>query len=452
MAIWCHQVSIRHIFIVLLLCFVQPDSSLSASTQSSPLFRPADPSRAEFHLLTVGLGSALYMRFGHTILQLVDLDTGNEYNFNWGIFDFDDPDFAYKYFTGRLLYRVGVSNTQSVLAMYKYYEKRKVWKEKINLTVEQKQKLLDRIFWNLKKENRTYLYQHFYNNCSTKVRDYLNEALGGKIKQAYGQQLAALNFRDYVRANLSRPAYAGFGLDIIMNRKIDEKISLWDEMFYPSRLRDLMLKLPAFDDEGNEVAGSSLLSGTQLLVDNPDYAPIHVNIYSWIALFFGVPLIAVMLVFFVKPFALSAVHKVPVISIRVLGGVTCLWALFAGALGTVMFVSWLLSDHLDILHNANLWAFWPIDFLMLPLGYNLIRHGAWRLKAKTFTKVLKLILLAHLSAALIYWLLWAMGFLLQNVRNVMIYLLPLGVLLYIALYKVEWLSRKSGCGAVGENV
>jgi len=66
---------------------------------------PADMNQVDVYLLTVSSGdndvSSLY---GHTILRVVDHASGRDMNFNWGIFDFNDPMFVWTFYVGHLNY------------------------------------------------------------------------------------------------------------------------------------------------------------------------------------------------------------------------------------------------------------------------------------------------------------------------------------------------------------
>ena len=57
--------------------------------------------------------------------------------------------------------------------------------DKVLLTNAQKETLYKRLIWNAHPENLHYRYSQFYDNCATKVRDALDEALGGKIRAAF---------------------------------------------------------------------------------------------------------------------------------------------------------------------------------------------------------------------------------------------------------------------------
>jgi len=49
---------------------------------------PSDFEATRISLMTVGLGTSLYSRYGHTMLRIQDPSNNLDYMVNWGIFDF----------------------------------------------------------------------------------------------------------------------------------------------------------------------------------------------------------------------------------------------------------------------------------------------------------------------------------------------------------------------------
>ena len=360
----------------------------------------------QIYLMTVGIGDQIYARFGHTMIRVVDPKKGQDAVYNWGMFDFADPAFAWKFFKGVLLYRVGVQGYERTIEHYKDYEMRPLWQERLNLTAAQKRILLERISWNMRPENVRYPYQYFTNNCATKPRDYLDEAVGGAIKAKYDGEPSGKSWRWYVREYLNDNPVVGLGLEVLMNGDVDRKISRWDEMFFPPKLREGLLNLPALDDNGRPDAGGRMLLGdTVQLVKLPDAASGDRNSFVLAQMLFGIP------VFFffaamvgvggirrtlarshpeqwtgrVAWATLDASHRFLVhLAQGCLGLGLCGWALLSGSLGAIQVASWMLSSHTDLHHNANLWLFWPTDFLFFIVGWKSILnalHGSIKHRA-----------------------------------------------------------------------
>ena len=56
-------------------------------------------------LVTAGPGDAVWERYGHNALRVLDTRTGYDVSFNWGIFSFGQPvQFIIRFLQGRMVY------------------------------------------------------------------------------------------------------------------------------------------------------------------------------------------------------------------------------------------------------------------------------------------------------------------------------------------------------------
>ena len=365
------------------------------------------PKNGEVYLITIDLGKALYTRYGHTVLRIIDSDTKADYNFNWGIFDYDSQlAFGFIFFKGILTYKLGISSYGRMHHHYTKREKRSMVQNKINLTSAQKDKLYQLITTNLRPENITYHYQYFFHNCATIIRDYLDLVLHHKIKEKFQPRITTKTFRDYVRDNLNRPPIVIFGLDMVMNSRIDYQISQWQEMFYPLKLQEHLAQLQAVDDDGNFTT-EPLLSSDEMIYQGAGYPSSEVNSFQIFLMF--------SLVFILLSALLYRKTKIPGALLIIV------WGIFATFLSTVMIVSWLYSEHLDLHHNANLWLFWPSDIIFTLFGFKLLLRrevGRWY----------RFYFLTHLGALFILTGLYLSGVITQNVDAILLYISPLLVI------------------------
>ena len=143
---------------------------------------PADMNGVHFYLITVDVGDKVWDNFGHTALRVIDENTNTDVVFNWGVFRINGGpvSFSYNFFKGIMNYELGTQSSGQEFEMYRSQE-RSVWQDRINLTNPQKGILYRRLLWNLQPENIVYPYQYFFDNCTTRVRDYLDEAVSHKI-------------------------------------------------------------------------------------------------------------------------------------------------------------------------------------------------------------------------------------------------------------------------------
>lgn len=329
-----------------------------------------DLSKVDFYLHTVDVGNRVFDNFGHTAIRIHDREKGINVLLNWGLFDFSDPlSFSIRFYKGILRYKLGVFPYRLEMRRYSY-EKRRVWEDKLNITESQKKTLLNRFRWNMKAENVAYDYQYFFDNCSTRPRDYIDEAVSGKVFQTYSKLFSKETFRDMVRSHYATNPEVGMSLDILMNSRLDRKMTYWEKAFLPLTLRQILLKTPS-DIEG-ENGVLPLLGETKILVDHDPPKPFSFSLQRLIFLSSALVVVLVLLskrssnpmgIFFSK------------VSYRLLGFLAIVLGLYMGLLGVVMPASWILSSHLDLHHNANILVFWVFDLVLLFWGIGWFIRG-----------------------------------------------------------------------------
>ena len=377
----------------------------------------------QIELMTVGRGAGIEARYGHTLLRIYNAKTGHSLVINWGIFSFSEPDFILNFFLGRLRYWVAGESYARVLHRYRNWERRSVVSDRLNLTFLQKKKLLELLSENLKPENRYFWYQYFYRNCATYPRDLLDQVLGGIVKSRFSDAISDRSFRYYVRENLNRPPIIAFLLDILMNSRLDEKISQWTEMFYPPKLREYLYEIPAVSDDGIPIEGAKLLSDPRILVNLPD-VPRESWLFHWLFFLVMTPLGGMALFFGFK--SRGKRSQICLMVLFVLGGL--LWSCFSGSLGLCMAASWLFSEHADLHHNANLWLFWPFDFIYSLSPLILRKNGGAFIRR--LSSCLRILSLGHMGAIFCWLMLFASGLIRQDVSLIAIWIVPFALLFY----------------------
>ncbi len=328
---------------------------------------PTDFDQVDVYLLTVKRGDAVYALYGHTILRVVDKSTGSDYNFNWGIFDFRAKDFFWKFYIGDMNYQLAITDFYSLIDHYRIVEKRAVIQDRVNLTNAQKQTLMKRLIWNAEPENVFYQYNQFTDNCATKPRDYLDEALGGKIRDFYAARVSTENFRHHIRKNSSPSWWVELGLDTVLNGLLDAPITNWQEMFLPANFREFLLELPAYDDQGKAIQGKNLLEQHELILDIPEPKQ-NIDPYYIVVLVFG------LMTFLCAVFTLSGMFKDGPPKDRnqgvfiLLGVVLFVYGLWSSIWGTLIALNWLFSRYPEFQANTLLLLYWPVDWFWVLLG------------------------------------------------------------------------------------
>ena len=194
---------------------------------------------SEVSLITCGPGKELYEAFGHTAIRVYDPSLGLDVVYNYGTFDFNQPNFYYNFVTGRSMYMLATNRYSNFIRAYQYYN-RSVREQFLDMTLEQKQQLLDKLTWNAKKENREYLYDYFFDNCSTRPRDVLIEAMSGEIvfdtNYLPENRLSIRELTDlYI---IDEQPWGDLGIDLCLGTRIDEPATAMQYMYLPEKLED----------------------------------------------------------------------------------------------------------------------------------------------------------------------------------------------------------------------
>jgi len=211
--------------------------ALAVFVGSNALARPdrTENSDIEVYLLTCGPGQELYATWGHTALRVKDLNAGTDIVYNWGVFDFSTKHFAWKFARGRLEYMLAYTTYDRFLDEY-IYSNREVISQRVNLDRQEINTMLMLIQENLKPENVKYRYDFFYDDCSTRVRDLLENAVGDNLLYPPEDIRNQTTFAKEIERFSKRSPWLDFGIDMLMGREGRKRTTLRDRMFLPDEL------------------------------------------------------------------------------------------------------------------------------------------------------------------------------------------------------------------------
>ena len=424
----------------------QPEPPATVAEQSpapSPVLPPPQPQevpqpldRVHFYLITVAPGDDIWNNFGHTALRVYDENAGSDLVYNWGMFDSGGSitTFAWRFFQGGMDYWLGVNSPAAEFALYRE-QQRSVWQERLNLTPAQKEQLLDRLSWNLQPENVAYPYHHFHDNCTTRPRDYLDEALGGSLAGRFADTTDS-TYRDEVRQHYASNPLVGFSLDVILNSDLDRQMTEWQAMFLPLRLRDGLLQTPS-DVLAEDGSPLPLLSDSEVIMRFPPTQP-GLQPHGLASLLLLGLTLYLLLLLRRTPASWSARAglglRAPRLNYRLLGLMALCTSLFGGIYGSLMLGGWFVSSHQDLYHNINLLLFWPTDLAgIVPALYWLFKCRPWPMSADARPFITNY-LLAHGLGVLLYLGLALFGGVAQEIGLLALYVAP-GYLLYILLLR-----------------
>lgn len=226
---------------------------------------PISPQNTQISILTCSPGELVYELFGHTAIRIADPTHGVDFTVNYGLFDFDQPHFVYRFVRGKTDYMVGVSYTSSFL---KSYSERGsgVTESILNLTEQEKIDLLNRLNENLQPENREYRYNFIYNNCATKVRDVIETSLLRKI--SYPTHVDYYSFREAIMLYTQDAPWSQLGFDLCLGMGADKNTTQRELLFLPEILGNTYASASVTDSIGKQPL--SLRTHSLLTESNPD--------------------------------------------------------------------------------------------------------------------------------------------------------------------------------------
>lgn len=346
-------------------------SAMNLGAQTLPL-----SPRAEISVITCGRGvDELYSAFGHSAIRVYDPVNRIDYAYNYGVFDFDQPNFYLNYTKGLLLFKLGVYAYPDFVNSYVYYN-RWVTEQVLNLSPSQKQRVFDYLEWNALPENETYRYDYFYNNCANKVRDVFAQTLGDSLHFDDSYITTSYTIRQLTDLYLTDQPWGDLGIDICLGLPMDKKASPYEYMFLPDYV------LSSFDHATISRGGKEepLVKAKIPVFLNTPREPNQAIVHPWVV--FG----AILLVAIV----LSAWDfRRKDVSLWFDG----LLFMTTGAIGVLLLLLWTATDHQAAARNMNLlWAL-PTNLFFLAV----FRQKAHSLLRKYFLGVAALSLMLLLG-------------------------------------------------------
>lgn len=192
--------------------------------------------KAEISLITIGATQKeLYSAFGHSAIRVNDPVQGMDLFFNYGVFNFNQPNFYLNFARGLNYYQLAV-NEFSLYRDYYVSENRSIHEQILNLTANQKQKVFDFLTWNARPENKVYLYDYFYDNCATRPRDVLIKSLGADVLFDETPEKKSITIRGLTDIYLKQQPWGDLGIDICLGLPMDKVAKRTEYMFLPDSL------------------------------------------------------------------------------------------------------------------------------------------------------------------------------------------------------------------------
>jgi hypothetical protein len=190
---------------------------------------------AKISLITCSSGPELYAIFGHSAVRVNDPVNGLDIVFNYGTFDFDEPNFYLKFARGKLNYKLSISYFRDFVYSYTM-DNRSVYEQEMNFTEEQKQQYWAFLTNNYLPQNRFYLYDFFFDNCATRIRDGVEATFPNQVRFNISKFDKDMSFRNLIDLYLPPQPWGDFGIDLALGARIDREATPYEYMFLPDYL------------------------------------------------------------------------------------------------------------------------------------------------------------------------------------------------------------------------
>lgn len=310
----------------------------------------------EFSLLTCSPSTEIYALYGHTAIRYRNLTTGDDWAFNYGLFDFDSPNFVWRFTKGECDYELGIIPYAPMEDAYRSRGSA-VYAQVLNLTRNEKEKLYRLLMFNYLPENRKYRYNFLYDNCTTRARDRIEEAIDGDViyQENKGRKLS---YRQIIHQYTVDAPWAEVGNDLCLGLEADKPITMRQEMFAPFYMKDYAAHAVIRTSDGKE---RPLVLREDTLVPLPAQKQMAEGIACLFTEYLtpvvvGVILCVLMLLLGVVQYRRNKIYW----------GFDLLFQLLVALMGCVVTVLFFFSEHPTVGSNWQILLLNPLPFFFLP--------------------------------------------------------------------------------------
>ncbi len=296
-----------------------------------------DTSRIQISIITCEPGSELYSIFGHTAIRVIDSNAVADVIYNYGTFDFGDPNFYEKFVRGKLKYFLSIERSDDFFGDYQM-DNRGITEQVLTLTADEKMNIKHALANNIREENRFYLYDFFLDNCTTRIRDLIQK-YRKPVLNLPAPMPTDLSFRNAIHQCLDRGKmyWSKLGIDILLGSPTDATMTEPQQLFLPDNF------MASLDSNRS---GAVVLNKRKIF----ESVKVEENTFRFTPLICSLILLAVG---FLLSFMKSGVNK---------QSATVVWFdnvffLLLGLLGVLLLFMWVGTDHTMTKANYNLlWA------------------------------------------------------------------------------------------------
>ena len=297
-----------------------------------------DKNRYKMSILTIGEGPSLVDAFGHTAIRVKDEELKNDVVFNFGVYDFNSPNFYSNFVKGRPEYKLGIQNYYNLTQNY-VRQKRYIVEHQLNLDQNSIKIIIDLLVEKL--NDPYYIYDYLRDNCTTRAADIIIDKTNNKFKDEKLESEDILSFRELIHGKINENSWAALGIDLCLGAIIDKKIKTRETFFLPENLMNYL----------------DLYEG-DIIKKNIIYRPESAISYRE-----NIP----------SPLLINLILSLIIIAVTIFNFKRNKWNksldtlifLISGSIGVLIIYLWFFSNHFAGAQNFNfLWAF-PFNFALI---------------------------------------------------------------------------------------
>ena len=294
--------------------------------------------RYKISILSIGEGLSLVDAFGHTAIRVKDAQLKNDIVFNFGVYDFNSPNFYSNFVKGRPEYKLAIQNYSNLIQNY-IRQKRYIVEHQLNLDQNSTKIIIDLLVEKL--NDPYYIYDYFRDNCTTRAADIVIDKTNNKFKDDKLESEAILTYRELIHRKINENSWAALGIDLCLGAIIDKKINTRETFFLPENLMNYL----------------DLYEG-DIIKRNIIYSP-----ESEISYRENLP----------SPLLINLILSLIIVAITIFNFKSNKWNksldslifLISGSIGILIIYLWFFSNHFAGAQNFNfLWAF-PLNFALI---------------------------------------------------------------------------------------
>ena len=318
-----------NIFFLLVLIFFSPNIYANELENKN---------RYKISILSIGEGPSLVDAFGHTAIRVKDAELKNDVVFNFGVYDFNSPNFYSNFVKGRPEYKLGIQNYNNLTQNY-IRQKRYIVEHQLNLDQNSIKIIIDLLLEKL--NDPYYIYDYFRDNCTTRAADIVIDKTNNKFKDNKLESESILSYRDLIHGKINENSWAALGIDLCLGAIIDKKINTRETFFLPENLMNYL------DLYEGDIIKRNIIYSPESEISYRENLPSPLLINLILSL-----IIVVITIFNFKS---NKWNK----------SLDTLIFLISGSIGILIIYLWFFSNHFAGAQNFNfLWAF-PFNFALI---------------------------------------------------------------------------------------